>query len=467
MIKKFMADDFLLSNPVSEVLYNNFAKAMPIIDYHCHIPVKDICNDIKYNNISEIWLYADHYKWRAMRALGVQERLITGDATDREKFDAYISCLPRLVGNPLYHWSNMELRRYFNCDLLPTRENSDLIYQKTLSVLQSGRVSAKSLITESGVEALCTTDDPADTLDYHKKLALDPTFKTKVFPAFRPDKGMNPTGADFAEYIQRLGNAADVNIDSLSSLKAAYLKRLGEFYGCGMKTADHGFDDYISFIPASDDECDVIFKKALSGGSITDIEKAKYKSNLILFFAKEYKKHGTVMQIHYGVLRNPNSLMFKRLGPDSGYDTIHGQNCIYDIAKMLDTMNTLDSLPKTVLYSVNPADNAALDSLCAAFNGRGETVMQHGSAWWFNDTLNGIREQLQSLASLSALGAFIGMTTDSRSLLSYTRHDYFRRILCDMLGELVMKGEYPADYESLAQIVCDVSYNNVKRFFNF
>lgn len=462
---EFMSDSFLLSNAPAEALYNNFAKRMPIIDYHCHIPIEDIYFDRKYNNIGELWLGADHYKWRAMRAAGIEEKYITGDATYKEKLDAYLSVLPKLVGNPLYHWSCLELKRYFGIRSVPKASASDELWDFTSKMLQSDSMSAKSIILSSNVEALCTTDDPAATLEYHRALA-NSDYPVKVYPAFRPDKGMNPDRAGYAEYISSLSKASGVMIDSLASLKEAYKVRLDEFLSLGMRTADHGFDDYVRFTLTSDEEADLIFRRALSGDSISGEDASRFRSNMILYFASEYKKSNTVMQIHFGVLRNPNSKMYRLLGPDSGYDTIYGQSCIYDIAKMLDAMNERDILPRTVLYSVDPGDNAALDSLACAFNGEGQTLIQHGSAWWFNDSLKGMREQLSSLASLSCLGSFIGMTTDSRSLVSYTRHEYFRRILCDMLGRMVVNGEYPPDYEALAQIVCDVSYNNVKKFFN-
>lgn len=467
MSKEFMGNDFLLDTPAAKALFYGFAARLPIIDYHCHIPARDIAEDIKYNNITQLWLAADHYKWRAMRACGVDERLITGDADDYEKFCAYCAAVPKLIGNPLYHWSHLELRRYFSCELLIKPENAREIWELTEKALQSGQMSAKSIIKSSNVEALCTTDDPSDDLSYHKALASDADFGVKVYPAFRPDKGMNPEREDFAEYIKKLSDAAGCPVTDLKTLKAAYIKRLDYFMSLGMKTADHGFDDFVVYSPADETEADDILRRALSGKRLTAEDAAKYRTHMMRFFASEYNKRGVVMQIHFGVLRNPNTVMYNKLGTDSGYDTIYGKSCTADLCRLLDSMNTDGALPKTVLYSVNPADDGALDSLCCAFNGGGEVKMQHGCAWWFNDSIPGMKNQLTSLSSMSSFGSFIGMTTDSRSLVSYPRHEYFRRLLCNFLGSLVEEGQYPADYEALGQTVCDVCYNNVKMFFGF
>ena len=466
-MKKFLADDFLLDNGVSEELYHGYAEKMPVIDYHCHIPAKEIAEDIRYDNITQIWLYADHYKWRAMRACGTEEEYITGAATDREKFSAYCKVMPRLIGNPLYHWSALELSRYFGCDKPICPENEAYIWDLTREKLHSPDMSAKSIITRSNVTDICTTDDPADGLEYHKAIAADASFKTNVYPAFRPDKAVNMTAADYPSYIEKLGKAAGVRIRDLDSLKEALTNRIEYFVSLGMKTADHGVDDYLIYKKINGNTCDVIFRKALSGVRPDEEDRNAFRCYMLRFLASEYVKYGTVIQIHYGVLRNPNAKMFAKLGPDSGYDTIYGKSCIYDLARLLDSMNTDGILPKTVIYCVDPGENAALDSLCCAFNGNGEVKMQHGSAWWFNDSVPGMREQLRSLSNLSALGSFIGMTTDSRSLLSYTRHEYFRRVLCGYAGDLVDNGQYPYDIKTLGGVIEDICYNNAKIFFGF
>ena len=402
-----------------------------------------------------------------MRACGIKEEYITGGASDREKFSAYCKVMPKLIGNPLYHWSALELSRYFGCEKTLCPENEEYIWDLTREKLHSPDMSAKAIISKSNVTDICTTDDPADSLEYHKRIAKDGSFKTKVYPAFRPDKAVNMTVSDYPSYIEKLGAAAGVNIADLDGLKTALKNRIAYFASLGMKTADHGVDDHLLYREESEEVCGAIFKKALSGDKPDEEQRNSFRCHMLKFLASEYVKYGTVMQIHYGVLRNPNSKMFSKLGPDSGYDTIYGKSCIYDLARLLDSMNTDGVLPKTVLYCVDPGQNAALDSLCCAFNGGGEVKMQHGSAWWFNDSVPGMREQLRSLSNLSALGSFIGMTTDSRSLLSYTRHEYFRRVLCGYIGDLVEDGQYPDDIKTLGPIVTDICYNNTKRFFNF
>ncbi|MBQ1848244.1 MAG: glucuronate isomerase [Clostridia bacterium] len=466
-MKKFLSDDFLLGTDTAAKLYHTCAEKAPIVDYHCHIPASDIADDIKYDNITQIWLYADHYKWRAMRACGVEERYITGDASDREKFSAYCKAVPKLIGNPLYHWSALELKRYFGCEKIICPENEEYIWDLTKERLHSPDMSAKAIIKRSNVKALCTTDDPADGLAYHKAIAEDASFETRVYPAFRPDKAVNMTVADYPGYMKKLGEAAGVEIRDLDSLKTALTNRIEYFISLGMKTVDHGVDDYLIYRKVNGHTCDAIFRKALSGKRPDEEERNAFRCYMLRFLASEYVKYGTVMQIHYGVLRNPNAKMFGLLGADSGYDTIYGRSCIYDLARLLDSMNSDGILPKTVIYSVDPGENAALDSLCCAFNGDGEVKMQHGSAWWFNDSIPGIREQLRSLSNLSSLGSFIGMTTDSRSLLSYTRHEYFRRVLCGYIGELVEDGQYPDDMNTLGEVVTDICYRNTVRFFGF
>lgn len=466
MSYRFITDDYLLNGDISRSLYKSFASRMPIIDYHCHISPRDIAENVKYNNITQIWLYGDHYKWRAMRACGIKEKYITGDADDREKFLAYCRAMPGLVGNPLYQWSHMELSRYFGCDLLLCPDNADRIWDLTKKRLQSDSMSAKSLIKDSGVEALCTTDDPCDDLEYHKAIACDNSFGVKVFPAFRPDKALNCDRCGYDGYINRLSDVSGIKIKDTASLKTALEGRIEYFVSLGMKTSDHGIDDYLLYKDADEGECDSILSEALNGGKVTFEQAAAFRCHMLVFLGSVYKKHGIVMQLHIGVLRNPNTVMFDRLGADSGYDTVHGRRCISDLARLLDKMSLCCALPDTVLYSADRGDDVALDLLCCAFNCDTSRI-RHGSAWWFNDTYDGIRKQIKSLAGASALGSFIGMTTDSRSLLSYARHEYFRRIFCSVTEDLVKTGQCPPDGELLGQLVCDVCYNNVKSFFGF
>lgn len=470
-MKPFMDKDFLLSTETAQILFHNYADKLPIIDYHCHLSPKEIAEDKHYSNITEVWLYGDHYKWRAMRACGVEEKYITGDGSDYEKFSAYCACMPKLIGNPLYHWSHLELQRYFDCDLVICPENCEEIWRITAEKLALPEMGAKSLIEGSNVVLLCTTDDPMDSLEYHKQIA-ESGFGTKVLPAFRPDKGINIERQGIAAYYKALGESTGVEITDLASLEKAYLVSLDRFEALGCRTADHGMDDAVEFVKPDAYHADEILKKAIAsdGKDVSREELALFKSQMLRFFGIEYKKRGWVMQIHYGVKRNPNSEMFAKLGPDSGYDCINGSISTAALASLLDYMKSSDGLPKTVLYAANPIENAAIGTLCGGFcagDGSGKPTVTQGSAWWFNDNFDGMVAQMKSYANLSAFGNFLGMLTDSRSFLSYPRHEYFRRILCRVVGEWVEEGMYPADYDALAQLVADICYNNTKSYFGF
>ncbi len=470
-MKPFMDKDFLLSTETARVLFHNYADTLPIIDYHCHLSPKEIAEDVRYSNITEVWLYGDHYKWRAMRACGVEEKYITGDGSDFEKFSAYCDCMPRLIGNPLYHWSHLELQRYFDCDLVICPANCEEIWRITSEKLASPDMSAKKLIEGSNVALLCTTDDPADSLEYHKIIA-ESGFGTKVLPAFRPDKGLNIERQGIAAYYKTLGASSGVEITDLASLEKAYLVSLDRFEALGCRTADHGMDDGVEFVKPDAYHADEILKKAIAsdGKDVSREELALFKAQMLRFFGIEYKKRGWVMQIHYGVKRNPNSEMFAKLGPDTGYDCINGSISTAALASLLDYLKNSDGLPRTVLYAANPIENAAIGTLCGGFcagDGHRSPTVTQGSAWWFNDNFDGMVAQMKSYANLSAFGNFLGMLTDSRSFLSYPRHEYFRRILCRIVGEWVEEGMYPADYEALAELIADICYNNTKRYFDF
>ncbi|MBO5649715.1 MAG: glucuronate isomerase [Clostridia bacterium] len=469
-MKEFMNQDFLLKTETAKILYHHYASQMPIIDYHCHVPPKEIAEDKRYSTITELWLGGDHYKWRAMRSNGIDEKYITGDASDYEKFKAWASTMPKLIGNPLYHWAHLELQRYFGFEGILNEDTCDSVWELCNEILGERRMSARNIIRDSGVTLLCTTDDPIDDLRYHKQLAEDESYEIQVLPAFRPDKGLNVERDGYREYIEALAAAADMPITDIASLKAAYVARLDEFEALGCRTADHGFDEFIPFAPEQyTGQVNEIFKSALAGHKASIEEMKIFKTEMMYFFAEEYTRRAWVMQLHFGVLRNVNPTMFEKLGPDTGFDIIGGGSCISDIARLLGEMRRCDILPRTILYSINPADNAGLDALIGAFqeNGHGMPRLQHGSAWWFNDNKTGMRSQLKSLANMSVLGNFVGMLTDSRSFISYPRHEYFRRILCDVIGEWVELGEYPMDIDTLAQMVCDISYNNTKDFFGF
>ena len=478
-MKDFLNDDFLLENDVAEILYHNYAENMPIIDYHCHISSEEIYNDKRYENITQLWLYGDHYKWRAMRSCGISERVITGDASDYEKFEAYCSAMPQLIGNPLYHWSHLELKRYFGYDGIISPETCHDIWEMTKEKLAEAGMSARGFIKKSNVALLCTTDDPADSLEYHIKLAGDDSFETAVLPAFRPDNSMKVQNPTFREYIARLSKVSGTEIKDFATLCDVLIARIAYFDALGCRTADHGMDFEILFdgsISASQavSIADVTFKRAMAGEIVQDEMAVAYRSALIRVLAHEYSRLGWVMQLHMGVIRNPNTVMFRQYGADFGYDTI-GTFSIRSLVSLLDTLNNEGTLPKTVLYSINPTDNALLGALIGSFQFTSDESeglnnpmkIQHGSAWWFNDNKNGMTAQLENLANLSALSKFIGMLTDSRSFLSYTRHEYFRRILCNVIGGYVERGEYPLDIDTLAQTVCDICYNNAKDYFGF
>ena len=469
---KFITDDFLLKNETAKLLYDNYASKLPIIDYHCHISPKEIAEDKKYSSITELWLGGDHYKWRAMRSCGVSEDLITGNASDYEKFKAYAECMPKLIGNPLYHWSHLELIRYFGYDGILNAETCDTVWNLCNEKLMQPEMSAKNIIKNSNVEVLCTTDDPVDDLSYHKIISEDKNFKVRVLPAFRPDKGMKIYLGGYKSYIDQLSSASGIEITDIDSLKKAYVQRLDFFEKSGCKTADHGLD-YVPFsLPANEKELNDIFVKAYRNDGYASVEEAdKFITAMMIFFGKEYTKRGFVMQIHYGVLRNPNSVWFKKLGADTGFDMIgNSRNSVSALAALFDRMTLNSGLPRTIIYPIDPNENAAVGTLIGSYQCDSEGGMprlMQGSAWWFNDNLTGMRSQMISLANLSAFGNFLGMLTDSRSFISYPRHEYFRRILCNLVGEWVENGEFPEDIESIANLVIDICYNNTKNYFGF
>lgn len=472
-MKKFMGKNFLLNSDTAKMLYHNYASKLPIIDYHCHVNPKEIANDKIYNNITELWLGGDHYKWRAIRSCGVDEEYITGNASDYDKFKAYASIMPKLIGNPLYHWSHLELRRYFGYKGVLDESTCDKVWKLCNEKLMDSDMSVRNIIKKSDVKVLCTTDDPIDSLEYHKIIADDETFDVTVLPAFRPDKGINCERKGYADYIAKLADVSGVEITDVQSLKQAFVNRIDFFADNGCITADHGLDEIVPFkLPEYPSQIDEIFKKALEsdGKDITIDELSIFKTEILNFFGTEYKKRSWVMQIHFGVLRNVNSPMFDKLGADTGYDIIGGRTSITELAKLLNLLESGDNLPRMILYSVNPVDNAGLGALIGAFqksDGTGMPLLQHGSAWWFNDNYTGMIEQMTQLANLSALGNFVGMLTDSRSFISYTRHEYFRRILCDLIGGWVESGQFPSDVETLAKLVMDICYNNTKNYFGF
>ncbi len=465
-MKKFMDKDFLLSSETAKILYHEYAASCPIIDYHCHVSPKEIYEDKRFENLTDAWLSGDHYKWRIMRSNGVDEYYITGAATDREKFQKFAEVLPKAIGNPMYHWCHLELKKYFGYDGILNGRTAEEVWQLACEKLKEDNMSVRGLIEKSGVGFIGTTDDPTDDLEWHRRLAADDTFKTVVAPSFRPDKAFNIDKFGWKEYIGKLAETSGVNIDSMAALKQALSKRMEFFASMGCKVSDHGLDHMI-FRETTEEENDTVMQRVLAGDSVDEREAEAFKTELLLFCAGEYTRMGWVMQLHYNCLRNPNTAMFLKLGADTGFDCIGPKNGSEKLAKLLDKLYASDKLPKTILYSLDGSDNAFLDSLIGSFQGtEAACKLQHGSAWWFNDNLQGMREHLISLANLSLLGNFVGMLTDSRSFLSYTRHEYFRRILCDLLGGWVENGEYPYDMEQLGELVTDICHNNAARYFN-
>lgn len=466
-MKKFMDKDFLLTTKTSEKLYFNHAKRMPIIDYHCHIDPREIAEDKRFSNITELWLGNDHYKWRLMRAFGTEEKYITGDASDKEKFMAWAKVLGRSIGNPLYHWSHLELQRYFNYHGILNENTAEEVWNLTLDKLSEETMSARNIIKSSNVKVICTTDDPVDSLEWHKMIAADSSFDVSVLPALRPDLALDIEKPGFADYIAKLAGASKIAIRSFEDLKTALANRIDYFDLNGCRLSDHGLVS-IKYEPCTDEEADTIFEKSLTGAALSASEVAKYKTACLIFLGREYKKRGWVMQFHYGCKRDNNTLMFESIGPNTGYDCIGENVSVAEVSNLLNALNNADALPKTILYSLNPNDNTPLDTVIGCFqNSDCRGKIQHGCAWWFNDNLDGMTSHLRSLASQGYLAGFIGMLTDSRSFVSYTRHEYFRRVLCKFIGELVESGEFPYDEDVLGRIIEDISYNNAAEYFDF
>ena len=462
---KFLTDDFLLSTETAQRLYFEHAADLPIIDYHCHVSPREIWEDKRFSNITEVWLGGDHYKWRLMRSNGVDERYITGDAPAYEKFCKFAEMLPRAIGNPMYHWCHLELKKYFGYEGVLNADTAREVWELCEAKLREDHMSVRGIIKQSNVAFIGTTDDPVDSLEYHKLLRDDPTMTATVAPSFRPDKAFNVDKAGWSDYIEKLSKVSGIEIVDLDSLRRALGARIEHFAAHGCRASDHGLD-FMVYAEASEAEINAVIARGLAGETVSSDEAEPLKTALLAFCASEYQKRGWVMQLHYNCLRNPNSLAFSTLGPDTGFDCIGPHNGARKLASLLDRLNREGILPRTVLYSLDAADNAFLDSLIGSFQGT-ETAgkLQHGSAWWFNDHKQGMRDQLISLANLSLIGNFIGMLTDSRSFLSYTRHEYFRRILCALIGEWVENGEYPNDPAALGAIVRGVCYENASRYF--
>ncbi|MBQ8575285.1 MAG: glucuronate isomerase [Clostridia bacterium] len=463
-MKNFMDKDFLLFNDTAKKLFHEHAAEMPIFDWHCHLSPKEIYENKQPANIAELWLAGDHYKWRAMRSCGIDEKYITGDASDYEKFKAWASAMPYCIGNPLYHWTHLELQRYFDIYEPLSEKTADTVWEKANKKIADGGFTPRQLIENSNVACLCTTDDAADSLEYHKLLAEDKSFKCKVLPAFRPDKALGIELYTFLPWLADLEKASGEKIETYKKLTEVLKTRIDFFDEMGCRASDHGFL-YVPYNRATPDELEAIFKKALNKETLSTEEQDKYKTELFRFFAKEYAKKGWGCEIHIGPMRNNNTAMFKKIGPDTGFDSICDRNIAEDLSRMLDSLAVEDSLPKTILFCLNPKDNYVLGTMLGNFQtSEAPSKIQFGSGWWFNDNIDGMREQMKALGNLGVLGKFVGMVTDSRSFLSYPRHEYFRRILCGLVGDMVENGLYPYTDE-LEDIIRDISFNNAKNYF--
>lgn len=461
----FMNQDFLLNTSTARHLYHDIASKQPIIDYHCHIPAAEIAENIHFPNITSIWLNADHYKWRFMRTCGVTEDYITGKRTDKEKFLAYAKCIGTAVGNPLFAWSHLELQRYFSYNGILCEKTAETVWEHCNRILASPDMSARSIMQASHVHTICTTDDPADSLEDHIQIKADSSFSIQVLPSFRPDQSLEIRHPGYLSYLEKLSCRVEHKIIDLPSLKLALCRRLEDFVSCGCRVTDHGLT-YVPYAPCTDEEAADIFLKRCHGESITIQEERKFKTNLLAYFAGLYHKHDLVMQLHFGCKRDNNTLMYQAIGPNTGYDCIASQIPSDELADFLDLLAAGNTLPRTILYSLNPNDNQMLGTLIGCFqDGNTAGKVQQGVAWWFNDNKTEIEKQLVSFANLSSLSGFVGMLTDSRSFLSYTRHEYFRRILCNLLGNLVENGEYPADDSLLSEIVSNICYRNALHYF--
>ena len=463
-MREFMCDDFLLMTDTAKTLYHNYAKNMPIYDFHCHLNPKEIYENKKYKNITEVWLGGDHYKWRAMRSNGVDEKYITGDADDKEKFMKWAETIDECYGNPLFHWTHLELKRFFGIDLVLSKETAEEVWNLTNEKLATDKFTARELIKMSNVKTLCTTDDPIDSLEYHIALKEDKSFDVVVNPAFRPDKGIRIEKDEFIPWFNRLEEIYGEKIDSIDKYTSALESRIEFFHQVGCRISDHALDPVV-FEKGTKEEVNAILLKKLAGEELTEKEIKQFKTYVMIFLGKEYSKRKWVMQIHVGCIRNNSTRMFNKLGADTGYDAIDDELFLRALSKLLDTLDTTDELPKTIIYNLNPRDNEAIGTLIGCFqDGKTPGKIQFGSGWWFLDQKDGMTRQMTALANLGLLSRFVGMLTDSRSFLSYTRHEYFRRILCNLLGDWVERGELPNNIERLGKMVENICYNNVNNY---
>lgn len=463
-MKEFMDGTFMLNNPTAVHLYEDYAKNQPIFDYHCHLSVREIYENRPFDDIAQLWLGGDHYKWRMMRGNGIPERLITGEASGHEKFKAYAGALPYAAGNPLYHWTHLELRRYFGIYEILSAKTADTIWEKANSAIRAGGFTPQELIERSNVYALCTTEDPADTLEYHLRLRKEGRVSTKILPAFRPDRALSIEAEDFWEYIGLLSEVSGLPITGYDEMEEALKIRMDVFAAAGCVASDHAFE-YVPYAQGDRTEICGIFQAALRGEPLMKREIDQYKTALMTFLGRQYHDRGWAMEVHIGALRSANSRMVRQIGPNTGFDSVADWTAARNLASLLNDMEETDQCPKTILFTLNAADNWVLGTMTGNF--MGDEIpgkIQMGAAWWFMDHRDGMEEQMRVMANTASLGRFIGMLTDSRSFLSYPRHEYFRRILCNLIGTWVEQGEYPADEEMLRTIIQGICFENIHRY---
>lgn len=465
-MKNLIHNNFLLENKYAELLYHEYAKTLPIIDYHNHLSPKAIAEDQRFENITEVWIAGDHYKWRAMRTLGINEKYITGDSSDEEKFNHWVKTLPYTLRNPLHHWSQLELARYFNEFELLTPANAQRIYQDTKAQIQTANFSARNLLTQMNVKVLCTTEDPIDTLEHHQQL-IKSNFTVKVSTAFRPDKSILIRNPDYNDYIDLLSIAARIEISDYDDLLQALEKRISFFHDNGCRLSDHGLT-HVPYKISDRATVKKIFAKRRAGKKVSPLEEEQFQTAILLFLGEQYHKKGWVQQFHLGAMRNNNTRMLQQLGPDTGWDSIGNYPIAHDLSRFLDQLDTHNQLSKTILYNLNPSDNEMMATMIGNFNdGSLKGKIQWGSGWWFLDQLDGMTNQINTLSNMGLISCFIGMLTDSRSFLSFPRHEYFRRLLCNIFGNEIEKGILPNDPKWIGKIISDISFYNAKEYFNY
>ncbi len=466
-MKQFLDENFLLNNKTAQELYHGYAKHMPVIDYHCHLSPQQIAEDKQFKNITEAWLYGDHYKWRAMRTNGVEEKFCTGNAGDREKFQQWAGTVPYALRNPLYHWTHLELQRYFGVKEVLNEKNADAVYDQCTALLQTKDFTVRNLLRKMNVAIVCTTDDPVDSLEHHARLKAD-GFEIPILPAFRPDQAMNVADADrFNHYISQLEAVTGISVSSFDDFLYALQNRHDYFAAAGCNVSDHGLEEiYAEDFTGS--EINSIFNKIHSGKQLNESEQRKFKSAMLVHFAEWDWEKGWVQQFHLGALRNNNSRMLQQLGPDTGWDSIGDFSQGRPLASFLNKLDSDNKLAKTIIYNLNPADNELMATMIGNFNdGSAAGKIQFGAAWWFLDQKDGMVKQMNALSNMGLLSRFVGMLTDSRSFLSFPRHEYFRRLLCNLFGEEIENGEIPADLDWVGKVIKDICYRNAQQYFGW